>query len=243
MPPPALFSFLVARPHLLCARLRAGSFRGHIVEKARRPPKAFPPAQPAQANRLPAQVWCGGDSSFALTTTSALFSWGANQHGQLGQGHDRPSEPTPHSVVAVDAAKMTMLSVGRWHTLAVVAGTVWSWGRGCHGQLGWSGQPKMNRPRLVKNVDTAIKSALVVGVSAGENHSAAWTGDGRVVTWGCNMFGQLGYPYVDPRDPCAPCPSAQSLLAFALAFHPCCRLLFCLPNVVVCVILIVSQSC
>ena len=52
------------------------SFRGHVVEK----------------------VWCGGDASFALTSNAALFSWGSNLHGQLGQGHDRTSEPVRFSI-------------------------------------------------------------------------------------------------------------------------------------------------
>ena len=25
--------------------------------------------------------------------------------------------------------------------------------------------------------------------------------DGRLVTWGCNLYGQLGYVYIDPKDP------------------------------------------
>jgi len=155
------------------------SFRGHVVEK----------------------VWCGGDASFALTSNAALFSWGSNLYGQLGQGHDRTSEATPHSVVALDASKMSCLSVGKMHTLAVVAGTVWSWGRGCHGQLGTGYNPTMNRPRLVTSIDSVTKGAQMSAVSCGDNHSAAITKDGRLVTWGCNLYGQLGYPYIDPKDP------------------------------------------
>ncbi len=158
------------------------SFRGHIVEK----------------------VWCGGGSSFALTSNSSLFSWGSNLYGQLGQGHDRTSEPTPHSVVALDATKLSFLAVGRMHTLAVVDGTVWSWGRGCHGQLGTGYSPTMNRPRMVTSVDAAVKGATIASVSCGDNHSAALTKDGRIVTWGCNLYGQLGYPYMDPKDPYNP---------------------------------------
>ena len=153
------------------------SFRGHFVEK----------------------VWCGGDSSFVLTSNSALFSWGCNLYGQLGQGHDRTTEPTPHSVVALDAAKLNFLAVGRMHSLAVVDGTVWSWGRGSHGQLGTGYNPTMNRPRMVTAVDTAVKGAAIASVSCGDNHSVALTKDGRIVTWGCNLYGQLGYPYKDPK--------------------------------------------
>lgn len=158
------------------------SFRGHIVEK----------------------VWCGGDSSFAMTSKSSLFSWGSNLYGQLGQGHDRTSEATPHSVVALDATKMSDLAVGRMHTLAVVDGTVWSWGRGCHGQLGTGYSPTMNRPRLVTSIDAVVKGAAITSASCGDNHSAALTKDGQIVTWGCNLYGQLGYPYVDPKDPYNP---------------------------------------
>lgn len=158
------------------------SFRGHIVE----------------------QVWCGGNSSFALTSKASLFSWGSNLHGQLGQGHDRTSEPTPHSVVALDATKMSFLDVGRMHTLCVVDGTVWSWGRGCHGQLGTGYNPKMNRPRMVTSIDSTVKGTAIASVSCGDNHSAALTKDGRMVTWGCNLYGQLGYPYMDPKDPYNP---------------------------------------
>lgn len=164
------------------APMLISSFRGHVVEK----------------------VWCGGDASFALTSNASLFSWGSNLYGQLGQGHDRTSAPTPHSVVALDATKMSCLAVGRMHTLAVVEGTVWSWGRGCHGQLGTGTHPSMNRPRLVTSIDAAVNRAPIASVSCGDNHSAALTKDGRIVTWGCNLYGQLGYPYVCALPPPLP---------------------------------------
>ena len=32
-------------------------------------------------------IWCGGHSSFYLNNKGQLFSWGLNNHGQLGIGH------------------------------------------------------------------------------------------------------------------------------------------------------------
>ena len=139
------------------------AFRGHIVER----------------------VWAGGDASFALTSEpSALFSWGGNLYGQLGQGHDHTAMKAPHSVVGMDASKLTEMNVGFTHAMAVVAGTVWAWGRGGNGQLGGPPVPKRNRPWLVVALDAASHSATFSQVACGNSHSAAVTSDGRVLTWG-----------------------------------------------------------
>jgi alpha-tubulin suppressor-like RCC1 family protein len=62
----------------------------------------------------------------------------------------------------------------------------WSWGDNTYGQLGDGTTTKRNLPGLVSGLSS------VVSVSAGKEHAAAATSDGKVWTWGANYNGQLG---------------------------------------------------
>ena len=84
-------------------------------------------------------VAAGAHSSFAITQDGALFSWGACDAGQLGQGPTHHGGPYTHNDGAVQRlpARVTVLtdvrvvavSAGSRHTLAVTdGGAVYGWG-------------------------------------------------------------------------------------------------------------------
>jgi hypothetical protein len=90
---------------------------------------------------------------------------------------------------------VTALSAGGGHSLALRAdGTLWSWGRNDHGQLGDGSFDDRMAPVQAANLDS------ITSVAAGGLHSVALKADGSVWTWGWNYEGQLGVGTVgDPR--------------------------------------------
>ena len=76
---------------------------------------------------------------------------------------------------------------GGWrHSLVVVKGQLWAWGRNDHGQLGLSNALNQLRPVKVPS------SKNFVAIAAGHEHSLALSDDGTLWTWGHNANGQLG---------------------------------------------------
>ena len=145
-------------------------------------------------------VAAGAEHSLALTSTGAVFAWGWNIYGQLGNGSTGSSDvpvnvslPAGTKVTAVAAGGFLYgvgeATVGPGHSLAVTStGAVYAWGYNTDGELGDGG---------TTNSDVPVKVKLPVGtkvtaVAAGELHSLAVTSTGTVLAWGGNNFGQLG---------------------------------------------------
>ena len=122
----------------------------------------------------------GRDTSFAISTTGALYAWGNNSYGQAGTG--AASSPTPRLV----GSGFTHVESGADHTIARKSdGTVWTWGRNRYGQLGYAGGNRATPTRV-----TALSG--ITKVFAGRDHSIAIASNGSVSTWGRNDGGQLG---------------------------------------------------
>jgi alpha-tubulin suppressor-like RCC1 family protein len=131
--------------------------------------------------------------SVALRDDGTVWTWGSNDHGQLGTGSLAPAyEPHPVQVQALAGA--IAVAAGARHTLAVLAdGSVWAWGRNAEGQLGSNG-PSAPVPAPVQVVvaATGLPLAGAVAVAAGSLHSVALAADGTVWAWGDNQLGQVG---------------------------------------------------
>ena len=129
-------------------------------------------------------VATGGYASHALKADGTVWSWGANDIGQVGDGTlaDRVIPVQVSTLVGVMA-----IAASVDHTLAVKAdGTVWSWGRNAYGQLGDATAGYRSLPGQVPSL------THMVAVAAGTTHSLALRDDGTVWTWGGNVAGQLG---------------------------------------------------
>lgn len=168
---------------------------GQVGDGSANPSKASPVAVSGLPNDV-VKIIAGSDHSAALTSDGSVWIWGANDFGQHGAG---VMDTVAHAVPAKIAAVHDVVDIanGRDHLLALQAdGTVWAWGLGASGQLGYgeSDDPDTaNRAAPVVVVTDAAKSPLanVAAVFANGNTSFALLRNGQLWGWGQNSLGQL----------------------------------------------------
>jgi len=137
-------------------------------------------------------VACGGSHTTCVTNFGALWSWGANDWGQLGHGDvERRELPALVRGTGEGGIRILVVSCGDRNTAAVTSsGSLWVWGAGDAGRLGLGDE-------LYRLVPTEIGSdrfsgKKVVLVDCGFSHTGAITVDGELWMWGSDVNGQLG---------------------------------------------------
>ncbi|BDR52133.1 hypothetical protein KIM372_00400 [Bombiscardovia nodaiensis] len=123
--------------------------------------------------------------STALTTTGDLYTWGANQYGELGDG-STTDRSTPVMVsVSGGRVEFKAVSASYYHTLALSdKGVIYSWGGNQWGQLGRdlpAGVDISASPAPVNNPSGAKYAAISAG---NYTHSIALAENGIAYTWG-----------------------------------------------------------
>ena len=128
------------------------------------------------------KVVAGSGFGCALTTSGAVWCWGANSAGQLGTGDTLLSGVA--KVVYPAGSGVLDLAAGALHVCAVRDGFgVSCWGRGTSGQLGSAGSS--TTPKAVPGVEA-------VRVHAGSDFTCVETTTATVSCWGQNDKGQVG---------------------------------------------------
>jgi alpha-tubulin suppressor-like RCC1 family protein len=164
----------------------------------------------------------------ALTTTGAVFCWGDDSSGQIGNGATTNTGVlTPFSVPLGGAA--SEIGVGEAHSCAVVGSdtqaTVRCWGDNSYGQLGaGSSAPYSASPVQVAGVGGAAGLNGVAVLAVGASHACVGLAyAGGVACWGKGGSGELG----DDSTRDAPTPvlvSGISVLPVSMAaggYHTC----------------------
>ena len=138
----------------------------------------------------------------ALGVQGEVRCWGDNSYGQLGYGNydGIGLDGTPAGAGTVEiGGPARKIAAGHYHTCALLeTDNIICWGLGAEGQLGYgstSGVGGEEKPASAGNVDVG---GLVKDIAAGTYHTCAVLTTGKVLCWGDNAFGQLGYGHEEP---------------------------------------------
>lgn len=135
-------------------------------------------------------ISAGGDHTCAVTTAGAVFCWGANNVGQVGDG--TITQRTTPVLVSGEGSGVQAITLGYYHSCALsTAGAVSCWGYNAVGALGDGSTGDTNHVRLTSVPVVGLTSG-VREISAGYEHTCAATTAGAMLCWGWNVRGQLG---------------------------------------------------
>ncbi|MBZ5734913.1 hypothetical protein K8Z61_10435 [Nocardioides sp. TRM66260-LWL] len=147
----------------------------------------------ALAGKSITAIAAGNEHSLALASDGALYAWGWNSSGQLGDGTTIPRN-TPVAVTTLSGKTITAIAAGNRHSLALASdGTVYAWGNNASGQLGdGTTNSPVTAAAAVKTINTSLAGKTITAIAAGGTHSLALASDGTLYAWGSNSSGQLG---------------------------------------------------
>lgn len=164
----------------------AGQLGNGLVGPQYDSPTPIPSEMPAGTTSV--AVAAGQSHSLAVTSTGAVYAFGFNGRGQLGNG------TTTNSAVPVKTAlpagvTVTAVAAGWDQSLALTStGSVYAWGMNMYGELG-DGTLKQRLLPVLVHLPAGV---TIVAIAAGEFHSLAVSSTGAVYAWGANTYGQLG---------------------------------------------------
>ena len=126
---------------------------------------------------------CGADHTITLSDDGTVHSFGRNNKGALGLGHNNDVLlPT----LIPNLPKINMISCGYKFTVCVdYEGFVWSFGENNAGQLGTGNKTNFNMPQKIQDIPP------VLSVSCGVRHTLMITNDSNLWSCGSNIHGEL----------------------------------------------------
>lgn len=165
----------------------------------------------------------GSGHSCALLASGAVWCWGANVGGQIGNGESgfgalvsKPFHVSKLGGVAV------ALAAGGNHTCALQSGgDVFCWGYDDSGQIGdGNAGPNVKVPSPVKVIGLPDKA---IAIAAGDGQSCAILADGEAWCWGQGGFGAfgIGTPNQPVAKPVLAFPGGRVAAIDLGAFHGC----------------------
>eukprot|EP00300_Choanocystis_sp_HF-7_P033823 c46252_g1_i1.p1 GENE.c46252_g1_i1~~c46252_g1_i1.p1 ORF type:complete len:748 (+),score=86.21 c46252_g1_i1:178-2244(+) len=153
---------------------------------------------PARINELTGKrirkIVAGGFHSGAVDSFGNLYTWGSNNHGQLGRPESRPDFALP--VPNLRYREVVSVSFGLLHScVASREGDAYCWGGGFAYQLGHGTQTDELEPRVI----TGLQGIPIRTIASGCEHTLALATNGSLYVWGANKYGELGTGDLTPR--------------------------------------------
>ena len=147
-----------------------------LVVAAIMPLQITPVATAAEPVPTITAIAAGAFHTCALTSEGGVECWGANSHGELGNGGTTDSL-TPVDVSGL-ASGVTAIAAGGTHTCALTGdGAVKCWGADLYGQLGNGFATPTD---FLTPGDVVDLAGGVTAITAGDNHTCALTSAGAV---------------------------------------------------------------
>ena len=145
------------------------------------------PTAATVAQSIPAKALAAGTNhTCALTRDGAVWCWGGNDSGQLGDGtHNDRAIP---SIVEGLSSGVSAITAGHSFTCALLLnGEVRCWGINNNGQLGDDTVEYRATPVAVVGLGGPVRA-----IGAGVGYACALTTSGGVKCWGAGYHGELG---------------------------------------------------
>lgn len=124
---------------------------------------------------------------------SALFCWGNNQNGRVGN-NSTTHAPSPVLVSGMATGVTKVATIGG-HTCAIRNGILYCWGLNSFGQLGTGDTTQRLTPQIVQP-GGGFANNNVQDVAVGNQHTCAMR-SAKIYCWGENAGGQLGVGTID----------------------------------------------
>lgn len=139
-------------------------------------------------DKEPIQIALGGDHTIILCKDLSIFVCGLNASGQLGLGHTE-NEATPKLLsLPINKQPKQIAASGDYSVILCEDGSVYTFGRNSHGQLGLGHTKNKLTPQLV----SLPKDKYAKQIAAASYHALVLCKDGYCYAFGVNNFGQLG---------------------------------------------------
>ena len=138
-------------------------------------------------------VAVGREHVVALAQNGSVWTWGANDSGQLGHGQLHPGNKSVPTLVYFpqNTAEIVAVAASEQTSYALTAdGLLFAWGSNRHGMLGIFSESE-NVASIIEPMQNP-HLPFVSHVVAGERTAAAIASDGKVYLWGDNDCGQAG---------------------------------------------------
>ncbi|XP_069702468.1 probable E3 ubiquitin-protein ligase HERC4 isoform X3 [Periplaneta americana] len=134
-------------------------------------------------------IACGGNHSFAVSKSGAVYGWGKNTFGQLGLSDDNDRH-FPSQLKTLRSIKVKYIACGEDFSVFLTKdGGVFTCGAGMYGQLGHGATGNEYLPRKVLE----LMGSVVTQIACGRRHTLAYVPSrGRVYAFGLGGAGQLG---------------------------------------------------
>jgi len=131
-------------------------------------------------------IACGDQHTVALTSGGAVYTWGRNLYGQLGDGTN--TERTSPVAATNLSSGVSAIACGGAFTIALKSGAVYGTGLNSSGQLGIGNTTNATTATAA----TGSMASSISAIACGEQHTIALTSGGAVYGTGLNSSGQLG---------------------------------------------------